>query len=527
MKEIKIDLLDIHNKQQNHTIDTVHQLVFPKYFMLFLSLAFVLTGTTVLSYQQSQSSQSPISKTWNSLMNFTPLQTLTIGTERTLDGEEEDRINVLLLGIGGKQHDGPYLSDTIMIASIKPSTHGLALISIPRDLVVQIPDYGWRKINEVDSYGELSKEGAGAEFARQTLSALFDIPLHYVVRLDFNGFEQIVDTLGGLDITVDQTFTDYTYPTLNYKYQTVSFKAGPQHMDGATALKFVRSRHSINNHEGSDFARSKRQQKVILALKEKLLSFSFLSNPQKISTVTKELHDSIATNIQGWELLRIAALARQIDETAIINTSIDGASGLVYDDIIQGAYVLRPSDGTYDAIKARMRNVYLPGALEPIPLPAVKRAVPEKKAEGGIKKDAETSAPPISQKPTAVEIIPQESATITIRNGTAVEGLASKNADMLTQLQFTIESLGNAAMKGVEKTILIDQSKGKKPNALGKLLSLYRPTLDLSPTDELIAGSNSDFIIILGSDAAHVRSKSIPDVQGHTQTVQPYLEPPQ
>lgn len=515
MKELRIDLLDIHNKQQNHTIETVNQLVFPKYFMLFLSIAFVLTGTTVLSYQQSQNTASPISKTWNSLLNFTPLQTLTVGSERLLSGETEDRINVLLLGIGGKKHDGPFLSDTIIIASIKPSTHALALISIPRDLVVNIPQYGWRKINEIDSYGEMAQTGSGAEYARQIISDFFDIPLQYVVRLDFGGFEQIVDTLGGLNIDVDSTFTDYTYPALNYKYQTVSFKAGPQTMDGATALKFARSRHSINAHEGSDFARSKRQQKIILALKEKLLSISFLSNPQKISSVIGELNDSISTNIQGWELMRLAFLTRQIDEGMIINTSIDGASGLVYDDVSEGAYVLRPSDGTYDAIKTRIQHVYEPGAIEPVAPHIASKIAQEKKSIPDIdatiiKRD---EAPIIKAQPV------DKPATIRIRNGTSIEGLAAKNAELLKQMGFLIDSLGNADSKKIEKTILIDLTKGLKPEKLNQLLTAYKPTLDISPSQERIGGAKSDFILILGSDAALNTGNSTAMTQDHTDTV--------
>lgn len=502
MKEIKIDLLDIHNKQQNHTIETVHQLVFPKYFMLAFSIAFILTGTTVLSYQQTQNISSPVAKTWNSLLNFTPLQSLTTGTDRQLQGEQDDRINILLLGIGGKKHDGPYLSDTIIIASIKPSTHTLALISIPRDLVVNIPQYGWHKINEIDSYGEMAQEGSGAEFTRQAISSLFDIPLQYVVRLDFGGFEQIVDTLGGLDITVDNTFTDYTYPAANYKYQKVTFKAGPQTMDGQTALKFVRSRHSINNGEGSDFARSKRQQKIIVALKEKLLSISFLSSPQKISEVIQALQDSIATNVQGWELMKLALVARQIDDSTIISTNIDGASGLVYDDVVEGAYVLRPSDGTYDAIKTRIKNVYEPGALEPIPLTHIQRTVSVKKVEPAIEKKKDETTPKVEES-TPVQTEPQTTTTsISIQNGTSIEGLASKNADKLKQLGFAIDNLGNAPKRGVEKTILIDNTNGTKPDKLSQLLSLYKPTLDVSPSQELMSGTKSDFILILGMDAS-------------------------
>ncbi len=544
MKQIKIDLLDIHNKQQNHTIETVHQLVFPKYFMLLFSLAFILTGTTVLSYQQSQNTSSPLSKTWNSFLNFAPVQSLTTGTERQLEGEKDDRVNVLLLGIGGVQHDGPFLSDTIIIASIKPSTHDLALISIPRDLVVNIPSHGWRKINEINSFGEVAQVGGGAEYTRQIMSDLFDIPLHYAVRIDFSGFEKIVDILGGLEITVDKSFTDYSYPAANYKYRAVSFKEGPQLMDGATALQFVRSRHSINNNEGSDFARSKRQQKVIVALKNKLLSISFLSNPQKISSVIQELQDSIATNIQGWELMRLSVFARQIDEQKIISTSIDGASGLVYDDIVEGAYVLRPSDGTYDAIKQRIAHVFEPGAVDPVPLvDHPKSQIQQKQKELSKKPEEKKDEMPIDQpitpdeaaEQTTTQMAPENtqveasyqpekptaeivgSAKITIRNGTTTEGLASQNATLLKSLGFTIDSVGNASTRGIEKSILIDQSKGTKPESLRQLLKTYNPTLDLSPSQSAIGSSQSDFILILGLDAVKQKKTSVEE-QPHTQT---------
>ncbi len=543
MKQIKIDLLDIHNKQQNHTIETVHQLVFPKYFMLLLSLAFILTGTTVLSYQQSQNTSSPLSKTWNSFLNFAPVQSLTTGTERQLEGEKDDRVNVLLLGIGGVRHDGPFLSDTIIIASIKPSTHDFALISIPRDLVVNIPSHGWRKINEINSFGEVAQAGNGAEYTRQIISDFLNIPIHYAVRIDFSGFEKIVDILGGLEITVDKSFTDYSYPAANYKYRAVSFKEGPQLMDGATALQFVRSRHSMNNNEGSDFARSKRQQKVIVALKNKLLSLSFLSNPQKISSVVQELKDSIATNIQGWELIRLSVFARQIDEQKIISTSIDGASGLVYDDIVEGAYVLRPSDGTYDAIRQRITHVFEPGAIDPVPLvDHPKSQIREKKKEIAEKPTEKKDEMPINQgmpeqtaEQVTTETIPEniqeeafavpekpitesvESATITIRNGTTTEGLASQNAALLKALGFAVDMVGNAPTRGIEKSILIDRSKGAKPESLRQLLKTYNPTLDLSPAESAIGSSQSDFILILGLDAVK-QKKTSAEGESHTQT---------
>ena len=201
-----------------------------------------------------------------------------LSSDRNIKGQADDRINILLLGIGGEGHDGAYLTDTIILASIKPSTKQLSLISIPRDLIVPIPGgYGYRKINSADSYGEIQQKGNGAEFAKQVVEQVFNISIHYYARIDFKAFKEIVDRVGGVEVYVDNTFTDNTFPTEDYLYRTISFKKGQQTLDGQNALDFARSRHG-NNNEGSDFARARRQQKIILALKDKLFSVNTIFN---------------------------------------------------------------------------------------------------------------------------------------------------------------------------------------------------------------------------------------------------------
>ena len=211
---------------------------------------------------------------------FQQLTHIVTSTDQQLQGESDDRVNILLLGYGGAGHDGPYLTDTMMLVSFQPSTKKVALISIPRDLYVNIPGYGYRKINEIMSDGRDQKyPGGGEAMTVKVVSDLLNTPIQYYASIDFNGFKQVIDQVDGVTVTVDRTFYDAMYPDSGIGYDPVSFKAGTQTMNGTTALKFARSRHG-NNGEGTDFARAARQQKIILALKDKLLSFGTLSNPQ-------------------------------------------------------------------------------------------------------------------------------------------------------------------------------------------------------------------------------------------------------
>ena len=217
------------------------------------------------------------------------LTALTASADETLIGGQEDRINVLLLGIGGKGHEGSNLTDTIILASYKPSTHEVGMMSIPRDLLVPIPGYGWRKVNNLYSLAEYNDPGTGGDYTKQILSQIFDVQIPYYLRIDFKGFVELVDLVGGIDVNVAKTLTDYQYPIPGHeeypeedgRYEHLYIEAGPQHFDGETALKYVRSRHGLNG-EGSDFARAARQQLAIEALMNKIFSLNTLLRPSKI-----------------------------------------------------------------------------------------------------------------------------------------------------------------------------------------------------------------------------------------------------
>lgn len=351
------------------------------------------------------------------------LQELVVPPEKFLQGEADDRINVLLLGMGGEGHEGALLTDTIIVASFQPSTKSVGLFSLPRDLVVAFPNKEYRKINAANAYGEQqgAKPGAGALVTKSAVETVIGGPIQYFVRVDFSGFARLVDDVGGVDITVEQAFTDYQYPTEDFGYQTVSFKQGRQHMDGKTALTYVRSRHG-NNGEGSDFARSRRQQQVLVALKEKLFSVGTLLNPPAIAKVFDTLGKHVQTNFQPWELMKLAGMGKTVNRDAMANRVLDTTpEGLLANETgIDGAYILVPRAGIgkYQEIHNAFARLF--------------------------------------DSPTTLR-----QATVELQNGTTIAGLAARTALTLRGLPFAEIRQRNAAVRSVQTTVIYDLSTGE------------------------------------------------------------------
>lgn len=257
-----------------------------------------------------------------------------------------NRINILVLGIGGGSHDGPNLTDTILFASVDQKAHKISLISIPRDL--WMPDLN-EKINTAYAIGQSKGSGKGLVLAKAAVGEVLHQDIDYAVRIDFAGFVNAVDQIGGLDISVDNTFDDYQYPieekredlcghTLDEttallasgsaqevfpcRYEHLHFDKDMQHMDGERVLKFVRSRYA-DGVEGSDFARSKRQGKVIAAFKEKIFSAQTILNPAKVLSLYSILKDSIDTDIKQDEMDDFIRLAEKEKSAEIESFVID------------------------------------------------------------------------------------------------------------------------------------------------------------------------------------------------------------
>lgn len=211
-------------------------------------------------------------------LKISPIKTLfSLDSPHTYD----DKIAILILGIAGGNHDGPNLTDSITVVSYNLKTNSLVTISVPRDIW---SDTLKDKINSAYAYGEAKLQGGGLKLAKAEIQAVVGIPVQYGAVVDFEKFRELIDFLGGVDVKVERSFTDSDYPIsgkendtcsgdpqYRCRYETVSFNEGLAHMDGTTALKYVRSRHA-QGAEGNDFARNKRQQKIFQSVKTKLIT---------------------------------------------------------------------------------------------------------------------------------------------------------------------------------------------------------------------------------------------------------------
>ena len=448
-------------------------------FLIFAIIAFVLSVYWTIKVMFNQPNNDPMAYDPTTLEPkkpegfFKKVTNYVFTDQYKLEGYNEDRINLLLLGIGGEGHDGPMLTDTIIIASIKPSTGQIALISIPRDLSVNIPDVGYTKVNHAAYYGQKASKD-GPAYADEILSKTLDIDLPYYAQIDFQAFSEIIDYVGGVTVNVDRAFTDTQYPTQNEGFQTINFTKGQQNMDGATALKFTRSRHG-NNGEGSDFARAKRQQKIIFALKAKIMSASTLANPIRINKIIESLTKHVYTNLQFADIMYLLKLSRQLSTDQIITAVFDdGPNGFLRAIMnADGVYLLEPKTGNYDEINNYIKNIFTVGDTRTGDTPA--QTLP----------------------PTETKLI---SANIEIQNGTWTAGLAAQIRKNLEEKGVIINTVSNAEER--------PQTNGGIYNISGKdmtdQLQKLQTELNLPIKQDLPAGiktaTNTEILVLIGED---------------------------
>lgn len=279
---------------------------------------------------------------------------------KTTDG----RTNILILGLDarGKSVDNTTgLTDTLLVISIDVKNKSAVMISLPRDLWVKSPNGAYSKINTVYAT-------SGIEDASEVVEDVLGIPIHYYVVVNFNAFRKVIDILGGIDVDVEKSFDDYFYPIegmenvmpVEARYRHVHFDAGVTKMDAETALIFSRSRKG-DNGEGTDFARAKRQQKVITAIRNKLLSLEVLSSPSKIKELYGTYKDYVRSNVGIGEAQAFYEAGVSTDQTKTKSVVLDdrsqeGDGGLLYEPedntLYGGSYALIPRAGNYTQIHA-------------------------------------------------------------------------------------------------------------------------------------------------------------------------------
>jgi LCP family protein required for cell wall assembly len=259
------------------------------------------------------------------------------------------RANVLILGLDRRPEEGNVVrSDTMILASVSPSDSRIALLSIPRDLYVEIPGHDPDRINTAHFWGENDADGNGPALAMQTVEQNFNVPVHHYVRVDFDGFRAVVNAVGGIDIVVEEAIVDDQYPTADYGVIRIEIPAGPQRMDGETALRYARSRHG-----SSDFDRIKRQQQVIAALAQRLLKPGvWLRLPLLYLAVT----DHVETDLTDRDMLLLLPTLYRAGTDGIERHTIDREMTLSWTTPAGGA-VLLPQ---WEMIRPRLQEWFTP-----------------------------------------------------------------------------------------------------------------------------------------------------------------------
>lgn len=422
---------------------------------LWFSILIVVIGLLGVGLRTLTQTNQIFSGDANPLVRF---GRLFVSNDKDLIGEDQGLVNVLLLGMGGQGHDGPLLTDTIVVAQISTDTREAVLLSIPRDFVVLLPTGGFRKINAAYAFAELATVGSGGAAAIETAEALTGLTIPYFAAVDFAGFTQAVDHIGGLTVTVDRAFTDATYPDERYGYLTpITFTAGEDHMNGTRALQFARSRHGTNG-EGSDFARSERQKKIITAFAQKIIRLK-LTDLKTLTNLLRDFTEHFRTNLEPHELKRLAELAGAITSEQVYSFALSPDGTLVCEGVVEDytvrAYIIQPCPGqTYQDVNEYIVSLLLAGKLA---------------AEGAI---------------------------LEIQNSTG-QPAAAQQLGQLTQLIPQVQTATFRSRLPYERTILYDNSHGQFPQTAHYLKNNF----GFAVADVPYTNSSADFVIILGKDA--------------------------
>ena len=386
-----------------------------------------------------------------------------------LKSEGDGRVNILMLGKGGEGHTAPDLTDTILILSIDPLQKEAAILSIPRDLYVKVPGDGSMKINAVYASAKSTvlasgrqtdelkarAEKNGFDAVERTLKETLGIPINYHVMVDFKGFEQAVNTVGGIDLDVPSSV--YEVMRIKGKEYILNVKPGQQHFDGFRALAYVRSRYTSPR---GDFDRAERQRLVILALKDKIFSLGTYANPIKISQLIDAFGNHIETNMTLDEIMSLYTIGKDIPGNKVISLGLaDPPNNFVRTSMIDGLSVVIPTAGmgNFKEIQNFVRNELKDGYIK------------------------------------------NENASIMVLNGTSISGLATLKADELRSYGYNINQVADAPTKNYQKTVLVDLRNGAKKYTKRYLEQRFFVTASSSLPEGINPG-NADFVIILGSE---------------------------
>ncbi len=371
--------------------------------------------------------------------------------------EGQERVNILVLGIDQRgQEQGPWRTDTMIVLSVDPVSKSAGMLSIPRDLWVEIPGYGLNRINTAYVVGELNQyPGGGPALAKKTVQYNLGEPIHYYLQLNFTAAEQLVDLIGGVDVYVEREINDPLYPDAAYGYEPLYIPAGWQHMDGKLALKYARSRHG-----NSDFDRARRQQQLLLAIRDKLSRLDAVTHwLPRAGEIARTLGNTVQSDLTLDQVARLAHLATELEAGRIRSAVIDSTMTTHW-VTESGAQVLIPNRERMAALHSL---IFLP--------------------------------PPAAGDPN--EQVTLEAAQIVIQNGTLQSGLATQAAERLAAQGFQISKIMAAPHQDYPSTlILVYTGKQATAKALATALGVPESAITIGGSPEVVC----DIKVILGAD---------------------------
>lgn len=424
------------------------------------------------------------------------------------------RLTVLVMGIDRREgEEGPWRTDSMILISVDPATQSVAMLSMPRDLFITMPDYGegeyLDRINLAYFRGDAEKyPGGGPALAKQTIRRNFGVKVDRYLVMDFDGFRRVIDEIGGVEIDVPELLIDDQYPTEDYGTMVVRFEPGAQIMDGERALIYSRTRKST-----SDFARAERQQEVILAVRNRVLSLDIIPSltPARVGRLIATLDDSIETDLTLEEFLALVQVAQDIKTRNIRRAVVDSTMVLDY-TTSAGAQVLLPKwDEVLPLVEETFDIELLAIAPTPVPPPT---PLPSERAgrnggnQGGDVDDGEGTGgdgdDPVAVTTPIPEEVPQPalpvSGSIQVLNGTARGGLEETIARDLRQGGYNVVGSGMASSTDYGRTLILLYNEGARAiaEALQSRYQLAPGSIRLGDPNQ----SGPDIVIILGGDIA-------------------------
>lgn len=397
-------------------------------------------------------------------------------TTTKLKGEDTGRVNILLAGNSADDvgHDGANLTDSIMVISLDTKDNTAFLLSIPRDLWVNIPGYGHAKINEayVDGQsGNFSASGypdGGMGLLEEVVHQNFNITLNYYALIDYNALRDAVNSVGGIDVNIQSSDPRGLYdPSIDYATHgpLVKLTNGTHTLNGEQALDLARARGDAYGSYGyiqSDFERTQNQRLMLIALKNKILTAGVLANPLALGNLFDSLGKNVKTDLSLSEARRLYDLGKHVNNGSIQSVSLNDASG-----------------------KNLLANYESPGGESAL-APAA-----------GLDDFSDIQA--FVARLTTNNAVVKENASVAVLNGTDTAGLAAQAKTTLAAKAVNVTAVGDAQSTTATTTI-IDASAGKDPATLSLLKQLYGS--HVTTTNPYASSYPATFIVVLGADRA-------------------------